>query len=487
MILSRCGRRDRDAGGEPELNREVRRVVDGDQHAAVADELLQVGQALPAHARAHVVGRIDLADVRRQLGRLPRQGIAVHRQAGDELLAGAAADRRKEDDVVLGREVGVLRDILRADVVVGHGDLVERQAPPAFVLRVDPGVQQRDARGLGGVRLHRRRRGERHGLEPEVGDGLAEIRGADAAADDERPAVELLSLGLERLLGDVDLRVLEAIAQRRERRVGVVVDGEEAARAADAASGRQLALDELERRVEHLRRRVTRTTLTLNSSPNVQPCRRRGSAADRRAPSTGSRAACRRCGCRADPCAARRCRPGTCASRAGAGLSVAGLPAFVLRDSAPARRSSPLPAAPRRWSSRAPGGFLPGSVTVKGAVARETSQPCSCRMRSRSACGPSRGSSPGTRRPPGPSVFGLQDRALALQVEVLEKEVLVVGEVVERDEQPRLLVVVVVPLRPLRLGQRRVLLVPGARGVVRARACARACRRRRCRTSRTAG
>src|SRR5262249_13000967 len=60
--------------------------------------------------------------------------------------------------------------------------------------------------------------------------------------------------------------------------------------------------------------------------------------------------------------------------------------------------------------------------------------------------------------------FGLrlQDRPLALQIEVLQEQVLVVGEVVERDEEARLLVVVVVPLRPSRLGQRRILLVPGA-------------------------
>ena len=154
---------------------------------------------------------------------------------------------------VLGREIGVLRHVLRADVVVGYGDLVEGEAPPAFVLRIDPGVEQRDAGGLGGVRLHRRRRGERHGLEPEVGDCLAEVLGADAAANDERATVELLALSLERLFGNVELGVLEAIPQRRERRVCVVIDGEEAARAGDAAGSRQFALDELERGLEHLR------------------------------------------------------------------------------------------------------------------------------------------------------------------------------------------------------------------------------------------
>ena len=68
----------------------------------------------------------------------------------------------------------------------------------------------------------------------------------------------------------------------------------------------------------------------------------------------------------------------------------------------------------------------------------------------------------------GPLRLRLQDRSLALQVEVLQEQVLVVGEVIQRDQQPRLLVVVVVPLRPPRLRKRRVLLVPGARGLVRA-------------------
>ena len=56
----------------------------------------------------------------------------------------------------------------------------------------------------------------------------------------------------------------------------------------------------------------------------------------------------------------------------------------------------------------------------------------------------------------------LQDRSLALEVEVLQEELVVVGEVRQRRQQPGQRVVVVVALRPHRLRQRRVLLEPGS-------------------------
>ncbi len=61
----------------------------------------------------------------------------------------------------------------------------------------------------------------------------------------------------------------------------------------------------------------------------------------------------------------------------------------------------------------------------------------------------------------------LQHGPLALQVEVLQEQLAVVGEVRQRGQQPRQRVVVVVALRPHGLRQRRVLLVPRARVVVR--------------------
>ena len=103
VTFSRCAGVIETPGVKPNVHGEVRRVVHGDQHAAVAHELLQVGQPAPAQARADVVGRVDLAEVRRQLGRLPRNRIAVHRHAGDDRCARGAADGREEDDVVLRR------------------------------------------------------------------------------------------------------------------------------------------------------------------------------------------------------------------------------------------------------------------------------------------------------------------------------------------------------------------------------------------------
>ena len=44
-------------------------------------KLLEVDEPAPAEARPHVVGRVDLADVRRQRRRLPRQRVAPHRHA----------------------------------------------------------------------------------------------------------------------------------------------------------------------------------------------------------------------------------------------------------------------------------------------------------------------------------------------------------------------------------------------------------------------
>ena len=62
----------------------------------------------------------------------------------------------------------------------------------------------------------------------------------------------------------------------------------------------------------------------------------------------------------------------------------------------------------------------------------------------------------------GSGLLRLFDRALALQIEILEEQLRVVGEVVQRGQQPALLVVIVVALRPQHLGQRRIGPVPGA-------------------------
>src|SRR4029078_3864104 len=106
-------------------------------------DLLWVPHPLVAEARTDVVGRVFLADVRRQLRRPPRDRVAVQRRARDDLLRGAAADRGEEDDVVLPAQVALPGDGLRADVGERHAAQVQRLPPPAFVLRVHTDVDPR--------------------------------------------------------------------------------------------------------------------------------------------------------------------------------------------------------------------------------------------------------------------------------------------------------------------------------------------------------
>ena len=74
-----------------------------------------------------------------------------------------------------------------------------RHQPSVCVL--EPRVHDRDARGARRMRLHRRRRRERDDREAELASSpLSRSRCGDAA-DDERAAVELLAVGVERLLG----------------------------------------------------------------------------------------------------------------------------------------------------------------------------------------------------------------------------------------------------------------------------------------------
>src|ERR1019366_301307 len=62
----------------------------------------------------------------------------------------------------------------------------------------------------------------------------------------------------------------------------------------------------------------------------------------------------------------------------------------------------------------------------------------------------------------GPFGAWLLDGAFGFEVEVAQEQLVVAGEVVERGEHAGLFVIVVVALRPLRLGERRILLVPRA-------------------------
>src|SRR5262245_65448016 len=59
-------------------------------------------------------------------------------------------------------------------------------------------------------------------------------------------------------------------------------------------------------------------------------------------------------------------------------------------------------------------------------------------------------------------IFWLLNRSLGLQIKILEKHLAVLVEVIQRDKNRRLFIVIVVALRPLRARQRRILFVPSA-------------------------
>ena len=206
--------------------------------------------ARPSESRTHVVRLILGSEVRRFRGLLPGQRVAPHRHAVDDAFR-AAADRRKDDDVELCVEVVVFRDLLRVDVGERYLRVVERLAPPSLRLRGEPRVEDGDARRSNRMGFHRGRRAGGHDLEAQIRRGLLHV-GRAGVPDDERPAVELLAAGVERLLGCLERRVLELVAQGRQRDVGVVIDEEDRAGVRDGAFGPDLAADFVNRRVEHL-------------------------------------------------------------------------------------------------------------------------------------------------------------------------------------------------------------------------------------------
>ena len=71
-----------------------------------------------------------------------------------------------------------LGDRLRADVVVGNFEIVERQPPPAFGLRAEPGVDEGDARGANGMRLYAGSSAERDDLQTQICRGAIKIGSA---------------------------------------------------------------------------------------------------------------------------------------------------------------------------------------------------------------------------------------------------------------------------------------------------------------------
>ena len=161
-------RRNRNAGSESQRNRKVRRIHHADQQTAAAHEALKVRDAAPSEARPHIVGLIGLAKVWSLRRDLPRQRVSPHRHAFDDSDRVAPADRREQDHIVLRPQVAVFGDVLGADVVERHLQLVQRQSPPSLVLRAQPRVHHRHARCFDCMSLHRRRGLDRENLQTKL-------------------------------------------------------------------------------------------------------------------------------------------------------------------------------------------------------------------------------------------------------------------------------------------------------------------------------
>jgi len=94
------------------------------------------------------------------LRRLPRQRVAIHRQARHDRVR-RHPNRREDDDVVFRPEFVIARDVLSAGIGVRDAQLIERESPPTFVLRIEPGMHQRHTRNFDWMRLHYRRLADR--------------------------------------------------------------------------------------------------------------------------------------------------------------------------------------------------------------------------------------------------------------------------------------------------------------------------------------
>ena len=85
------------------------------------------------------------------------------------------------------------------------------------------------------------------------------------------PRLNFLPAGLERFFGRFERRVLEPVAQRDQRDVGVVVDEEHRAGARRRRPSARTAPLTFSIGASSTFTSVTRTACTLNSSGNVQP------------------------------------------------------------------------------------------------------------------------------------------------------------------------------------------------------------------------
>src|SRR5207253_8456507 len=117
---------------------------------------------------------------------------------------------------------------LRADVVVRNFQIIEREPTPAFRLRAEPGVHEGHASSTHRMRFHTGCRTQRRSVKAGFIRGAIEF-GARDTADDERAAIEFLTSRFEWLFGGLHIDVAKFVAQRGQRGLSAVVDGENSA------------------------------------------------------------------------------------------------------------------------------------------------------------------------------------------------------------------------------------------------------------------
>src|SRR6185503_16333183 len=113
-----------------ERSGEIGGVLHRNEDSAVPYERGQILDTLPGEAGTYVVCFVE-REIRRELRLLPRHWVPPHRHPRHNRLRAPTA-RRKENHIVPGVQVRVLRSILNADVIVRDPVEIERLSPPAF-------------------------------------------------------------------------------------------------------------------------------------------------------------------------------------------------------------------------------------------------------------------------------------------------------------------------------------------------------------------
>ena len=154
-----------------------------------------------------------------------------------------------DDHVVVARQLRIVAHIVHRDVVEGDAVLVQPEPQPALVLRVGPGVHDRDAWNPGLVGRDIELRARAVGGEAVLGARHIEDRAeidlrVVLLPDHEGPGVEGTVVVGEVGLGRVDHEVVVREAEGGQGVVGVVVDEVGAAAASFGPARDRHGLDE---------------------------------------------------------------------------------------------------------------------------------------------------------------------------------------------------------------------------------------------------